>query len=258
MSRSRFIDPRAGRGMFADREPADRPPIVLISIDMVPPDFHRNGETNSGLANTPALDQLRAEGVWFANAFANSPLCGPSRASDLTGRHPYLLVNEERAHDGMEVFLRPGDIIFPEYLRAAGYVTKHAGKCHVGAHKFRDPFGEGDAAWDRWVPPLTDDDGYLAPNPAVAFAARTPDGGHYWYAYNLTSDCDELYDLTDPTYRNRIGEPELNEVRVEMVRRLSAVLRADSRWRCYRQTFRLDKAADLPPEEGDLQMLRPE
>jgi arylsulfatase A-like enzyme len=526
--------------MFEDREPAHRLPIVLISIDMVPPDFYRDGETNSGLARTPALDQLRADGVWFANAFANSPLCGPSRASYLTGRYPYLLVNEERAHDGMEVFLRPDDIIFPEYLRAAGYLTKHAGKCHVGAHKFRDAFGEADAAWDRWAPPLTDDDGYLAhlrrlgvdppvfrnslrgfrpdrktegnnyggfvtqpdgspfpeeatyphylaalaaeritaameqgaadgqplylqvdffaphqpfmipaelearaaelrshvtlppsfheaaeadcsrlpgeprvyelyrrsfgiydaavmreyivlnilqmelldravgnvlaalaehglyddalvlflgdhgemngekalldkgsyahprvarvpfgvklpgganagavadaqvclldlaptvleaagiapaarfdglslwpllrqpnavpaafedrvmlfeacwhiaPNPAVAFAARTPDRGQYWYAYNLTSDCDELYDLADPAYRNRIGEPELSEARVEMVRRLAAFLRADPRWRCYWHTFRLDKTADLPPEEGDLQMLRPE
>ena len=38
----------------------------------------------------------------------------------------------ERAPDGLETELRPQDVIFPECLKAAGYVTKQCGKCHLG------------------------------------------------------------------------------------------------------------------------------
>lgn len=160
--RRRFLEARSGRGPFRDREPDRRPHIVFITVDMVPPDVYRPEEANGGLVHTPNLDALRQSAVTFTNAFSNSPLCGPSRASYLTGRYPYVLVNEERAHDGWAVALRPDDIIFPEYLRAVGYVTKHVGKSHVGAAKFTDAFGEVDVPWNRWAPPMTDDDGYVA------------------------------------------------------------------------------------------------
>jgi len=162
MSRTDYVNRRTGQGVFEDADPGKRPSIVLIVADMVPPDFHREGEVNSGLVRTPNIDALRAGGVTFTNAFSNSPLCGPSRASYLTGRYPYIVVNEERAHDGWAVALRPDDIIFPEYLKAAGYVCKHAGKSHVGTQKFMDAFGEADCPWNRWAPPMTDDDGYVA------------------------------------------------------------------------------------------------
>jgi arylsulfatase A-like enzyme len=58
--------------------------------------------------------------------------------------------------------LRKDDIIFPEYLKAAGYITRQVGKCHVGADKFLDAFGENDQPWDRWSPPVFDDDDFLA------------------------------------------------------------------------------------------------
>ena len=111
--------------------------------------------------HTPNIDRLMADGTRFDYAFSTSPLCGPSRAAMLTGRYPYLTANEERAHDGWEVGLRPSDAIYPEYLRAVGYNTKHVGKCHVGTAKFMQAFGENDSPWNRWAPPLTDDDGYL-------------------------------------------------------------------------------------------------
>ena len=39
-------------------------------------------------AQTPALDRLVAEGTSLSNAFCQSPVCAPSRASFLTGRYP--------------------------------------------------------------------------------------------------------------------------------------------------------------------------
>ncbi|MCD6404400.1 MAG: sulfatase-like hydrolase/transferase [Planctomycetes bacterium] len=162
MGKRRYVDAHRGWGGFSAEGEHQGPPIVFITVDMVPPEFHRPGESNSGLVVTPNIDRLRADGVAFTNAFTNAPLCGPSRASYLTGRYPYILANEERAHDGWDTKLRAEDIIFPQYLAAAGYVAKHCGKSHIGAAKFIEAFGEADAAWNRWAPPMEDDEGYVA------------------------------------------------------------------------------------------------
>ena len=37
---------------------------------------------------TPAVDQLVSEGVAFTQAYCQSPICTPSRASFMTGRYP--------------------------------------------------------------------------------------------------------------------------------------------------------------------------
>lgn len=102
------------------------------------------------------------EGTFFSNAFCTVPLCSPSRASYLTGRYSYVQGNGERAPQGLDTQLRPDDIIFPEYLKAAGYVARQVGKCHVGAKKFLDAFGENDQPWDQWSPPIYEDDDFLA------------------------------------------------------------------------------------------------
>jgi len=110
----------------------------------------------------PAIRALADDGVLFHNAFCASPLCAPARAALLTGRYTYITANGERAHDGHETVLRPEDVIFPEYLKAVGYATKHCGKGHLGAQKFIDAFGENAQAWDRWAPPIREDEGYLS------------------------------------------------------------------------------------------------
>jgi arylsulfatase A-like enzyme len=79
----------------------------------------------------------------------------------LTGRYSYILGNGERAPDGLETELRPQDVIFPEYLKSIGYVTKQCGKCHVGTKKFLDAFGENVNPWNRWSPPIYVDEAYL-------------------------------------------------------------------------------------------------
>ena len=40
------------------------------------------------LAKTPNIDRLAEEGMQFNQAFCNFPLCGPSRASMMTGLYP--------------------------------------------------------------------------------------------------------------------------------------------------------------------------
>lgn len=157
-----YLQPRSGGHGFDLQTPAARPDVFLITCDMIPPEAYQPDSPLRQVMCTPNLDRLRAEGVNFTSAFSTSPLCGPSRASYLTGRYSYMTVNEERAHDGWQAVLREDDAIFPEYLRAAGYLLKHAGKGHVGTERFIAAFGENDAPWNRWAPPLADDDGYVA------------------------------------------------------------------------------------------------
>ena len=78
---------------------------------------------------TPNLDRLVAEGVAFTQAYCQSPICTPSRASFLTGRYASTLhVNR----NGNDYF--PEDItLVTQTLDDAGYDCGLAGKLHLSA-----------------------------------------------------------------------------------------------------------------------------
>lgn len=157
-----FAQPRTGIGPFQRTRSGKSPHIFMISADMVSPDLYHPARPVSQHVQTPAIHSLMRDGTFFANACCTVPLCAPSRASYLTGRYSYIQGNGERAPEGLETQLRPDDMIYPEYLRAAGYVARQTGKAHVGTKKFIDAFTENDNPWDRWSPPVFDDDAYLA------------------------------------------------------------------------------------------------
>ncbi len=158
----RFINKKAGTHPFRVRETGQRPNIFVISLDMVSPDHYHPLRSLHKHVDLPNIRSIFRDSVVFNNAFCVSPLCAPARAAFATGRYPYITANGERAHDGHETIPRPTDVIFQEYLKATGYVTKHAGKGHLGTQKFMDAFDENDNAWDRWAPPIHDDELYLA------------------------------------------------------------------------------------------------
>jgi arylsulfatase A-like enzyme len=157
-----FIQPRTGVGSYHLSGKEKPPNIFLITADMVSPDLYHPDRPLSKIVQIPHIRSLMADGTFFSNAFCTVPLCAPSRASYLTGRYSYIQGNGERAPEGLETQLRSTDHIFPEYLKAAGYLTRQAGKAHVGTQKFIDAFGENDQPWDRWSPPVFDDESFLA------------------------------------------------------------------------------------------------
>ncbi|MBW8077421.1 MAG: sulfatase-like hydrolase/transferase [Gallionella sp.] len=164
MSKStvKFIDEKTGRHRFVHHGQVENVPnIVLITIDMVSPDFYLPSRRLAGEIDMPAFKALQRDSVVFQNAFSLVPLCGPSRAILLTGRYTYVLGNGEHAPDGVETEVRADDVIFPEYLKRIGYATKHVGKCHVGTEKFMHAFGENDCPWNQWYPPIFQDEGYV-------------------------------------------------------------------------------------------------
>jgi len=78
---------------------------------------------------SPVLDSLAAEGVWFGNAIANTPVCTPMRGSLLTGQ--WSLRHGAVSND-LPVRTGPETPSIARALGAAGYRCGYIGKWHIG------------------------------------------------------------------------------------------------------------------------------
>ncbi len=121
----------------------NRPNIIFILTD-----DHRwdaLGVAGNTIIQTPEMDKLAREGVYFEKAFVTTPICAASRASFLTGLY-------ERTHrytfgQGAirQVFM---DHSYPLEMRKAGYYTGFFGKFGVIYPGFNTLFDEGES-YDR-------------------------------------------------------------------------------------------------------------
>jgi arylsulfatase A-like enzyme len=105
--------------------PPDRPNLLLICTDTQRCDTL--GAYGGRVGNTPHLDRLADEGVVFHQAHTASPVCGPARASLITGLYPPCHGAIENGFDP-----HPGLTTLPDRLRDAGYRCLMAGKTHFG------------------------------------------------------------------------------------------------------------------------------
>jgi len=84
------------------------------------------GSYGSQLVRTPNIDRLASRGTVFTKAYCNWPVCGPSRASALTGLRPEAvgvldLQTDMRLKD-------PNVLSLPQHFKQHGYITGGAGK----------------------------------------------------------------------------------------------------------------------------------
>jgi hypothetical protein len=96
---------------------------------------------------------------------------------------------------------------------------------------------------------------HVVPNPCVGTVFSGSDGKRYSFVYNAADDQDELYRLgTEADGPNCIDDPDMEQIRVEGIRVLTARMEADPRWFVYSQYLRLEHSEHLPPGSGDRQL----
>ncbi len=124
---------------------ADRKPniVVIMADDLGWRDLHCYGGEK---LDTPALDQLAADGMRFTNGYSASPVCTPTRAAMMTGQSPARLRITNHAPGNAVGFALPDSLLheaenirhlpleavtIAERLSTAGYATAHIGKWHL-------------------------------------------------------------------------------------------------------------------------------
>lgn len=145
--------------LHAADAPKQKPNIVFILVDDMP--YAGPSVTGNKLLQTPHMDRIATEGMFFSRAYTE-PVCGPSRATLMTGQfagrhgrtdnvpgvHPYALMREPLAPlpDGVPADgfageaaagarlpdpVQPGGYSLVQALKAGGYRTGITGKWHL-------------------------------------------------------------------------------------------------------------------------------
>ena len=98
--------------IFSFSQSNDRPHIVLVMAD--DHGYGDTGFTGHAFVKTPNLDAMAKEGVVFNRFYAAAPVCSPSRASVMSGRHPFRGNVPNHGH-----YLRPDEVTIAEALKSA-------------------------------------------------------------------------------------------------------------------------------------------
>ncbi len=100
--------------------------LMIISDDQGYGDFSCFGNS---VLKTPNLDRLYTQSVRLVN-YCVSPLCAPTRAAVMTGRHEYFSGVSDTY--GGRAMLREDAVTIPMLLKDAGYRTGFFNKWHLG------------------------------------------------------------------------------------------------------------------------------
>ncbi len=125
-------------GSAADA-PAERPNLLFILVDQLR--YDTLGCAGHPMLKTPNIDRLAAQGTRMSNCYAQAAVCGPSRASMLTGHTVASTgVLNHTFYDGDEGRGDAYDHLMPqrthdEVLHAAGYTAEYHGKWHCPLHR---------------------------------------------------------------------------------------------------------------------------
>ncbi|NNE33654.1 MAG: sulfatase [Rhodothermales bacterium] len=132
-----------GSGCRPAGEDPSRFNVVLIVVDDL--GWMDVGSYGSALYETPAIDKLARDGIRFTQFYSASPVCSPTRASLMTGRHPARLQltnwigGEQNGLLNQAAYVRQlplAERTVGEVFSEAGYATAYIGKWHLGKRGF--------------------------------------------------------------------------------------------------------------------------
>jgi len=139
---------------FSLTQSQEKPNVLFIAIDDL--NDYVNCMNGSIQAHTPNIDRLAESGVLFTNAHCQAPICGPSRASIMTGLYPstsgiYFHIDDKAIQGASKATEQA--VLMPDFFERNGYKTMATGKVyHNGdmAATF-DEYG-GKFAWMGPIP----------------------------------------------------------------------------------------------------------
>ena len=108
--------------------------------------WHETGYNGHPIVRTPVLDEMASTGLCLDNFYSGAPLCSPTRASVMTGRHPNRCGTFEPGWS-----IRPEEITIAQILADAGYACGHFGKWHLGPVKADSPTNPGAMGYEEWL-----------------------------------------------------------------------------------------------------------
>ena len=144
--------------------PASRPNIVLMMAD--DQGWGETGYYGHPYLKTPVLDEMARTGLRLDRFYAASPVCSPTRASVMTGRH----ANRSGAF-APNWSTRPEEITLAQILKGAGYRTGHFGKWHLGAVKKASPLNPHRMGFDEYL----SHDNFFEMNPPLSRNGAPPE-----------------------------------------------------------------------------------
>ncbi len=115
----------------------ERPPniVFILADDLGYGELGSYGQQNFA---TPHIDKLASEGMRFTNFYAGNTVCGPSRCSMITGKHPgnasvrgNLAITGQNPLTLDRIGISKQDTTIGEVLKAQGYTTALCGKWHL-------------------------------------------------------------------------------------------------------------------------------
>lgn len=163
---------------------AEKPNILYIMVDQQRYDCI--GFSRDYPVQTPNIDALASEGVWFSNAYTHIPLCCPARQSFIAGRRPEAFGALWNYDLGPKMSaISPDEYSWARSLGAQGYRNAYLGKWHV--HPQLDPTAFG---YDEYV----SDDEYGAFRQRMYPELKYNNGLHLEEGEQLSS----WYGSTDP------------------------------------------------------------
>ena len=187
-----------------------RPNVLFITVDDLNNDL---GVYGHPLVQSPSIDRLASEGMRFDAAYAQYPVCSPSRSSFLTGLYPQqtgVIANGPHFREFV-----PEVVTLPEFFAQHGYFTARVGKifhydvpASIGTDGLDDP-----QSWNERRNPRGIDVDYGAEvnsiNPEMAIGATLSwlsvpgDGSRHTDA--LVTDA--AIDLLETHHPERTGRP---------------------------------------------------
>jgi arylsulfatase A-like enzyme len=115
--------------------------IVLIYIDDM--GYGDLGITGASGYQTPNLDRMAREGIFFSRYYSPQAVCSASRAGLLTGCYPNRVGISGALFPKAKTGLNPEEETIAEVLKKKNYRTLAVGKWHLGDHPSMMPTAQG-------------------------------------------------------------------------------------------------------------------